>query len=433
VRRGALVLALGLLSACPDPAPVAPPSRARVRVRSFTEADAVHHLLAVPPFAFAATSAGLDRWDLRSGQAVHLGPESGLPGERIQALDYERSHQELWIATDAGLVRYDLEEAAFRAVPPPPAVLGIDSFEGATVAAAAGGGAWLGLPRGLYRVTREGEWAPTGITSAVTDLLVDGEDALWIGTEVGLFLSRDGVARALGPERGCDLASVRFLTIGPDGRVIAVGENAASRQRIAVLAGELCQSYRSSPDQRWRAAAKSQDELLILTDRRLYSMRRWGDVGRVPVRDGTQLLPVPRTDGERPAPSTYVIQPHRAALPAGAQALAAAGSEVLVGTRALGTARVAGRGQVQWLRRAALVEQATHLTVACPGADDCYVATGSRRAWRFDGERFTPTGGGERRVLAVARHHDGRVFGLRQGLDPRRIAVAEIQDGAWRD
>jgi hypothetical protein len=434
-RFVALVGVVVAAAGCPSRPPAEPAPRPGVRVRSFTEATAVHHILAVPPFAFAATGAGIDRWDLRSGQAVHLGSEHGLPGERVQALDFDPGHRELWIATDAGLTRYDLDEAAFRDVPPPPSVLGIDSFAGAVLAAARGGGTWIGLRRGLYRVSREGVWAPTGITSPVTSLLVDGDAALWIGTTVGLFVSRAGIATPLGPERGCDLASVRFVAVGPDGRVVAVGENAARRQRIAVAAGDGCHSYRVSPDQIWLAAASRPDELLVLTDNRLYSVKRWSAVGRSLVRDGMQLMPVPRPDGERPAPSPYVLQAQGGALPDGSQVLAAAGSEVLVGTRTLGTARVAaaGRGPVQWLRRGELVEQATGLTVACAAREDCYIATGSRRAWRFDGRRFTPTGGGERRVLAVARAPDGRLFGMRQGPDPRRIGLAEITRGEWRD
>jgi hypothetical protein len=427
------VVLFALAAGCPTPPAAGPLPQARVRVRSFTEATAVHHILAVPPFAFAATGSGIDRWDLRSGQAVHLGSEHGLPGERVQALDFDPEHRELWIATDAGLSRYDLDEAGFREVPPPPSVLGIDSFEGAALAAARGGGVWIGLRRGLYRVSRAGEWAPTGITSPVSDLLVDREDALWIGTAVGLFVSRAGVATLLGPERGCDLASVRFIAVGPDGRLVAVGENAARRQRIAVAAGVGCHSYRVSPDQDWVAAASRPDELLIITDQRLYSVKRWSAVGRSLVRDGMQLLPVPRPDGDRPAASPYVLQVQGGALPAGSQALAAAGSEVLVGTRTLGTARV-GRGPIQWLRRGELTEEATTLSVACASRDDCYIATGSRRAWRFDGDRFVPSGGAERRILAVARAPDGRVYGMRQGgVDSRRIALAEIVKGEWRD
>jgi hypothetical protein len=93
----------------------------------------------------------------------------------------------------------------------------------------------------------------------------------------------------------------------------------------------------------------------------------------------------------------------------------------------------AGRRSLQWLRRGELVGEATTLSVACVARDDCYVATGSRRAWRFDGERFSVTGGGDRRVLAVARDSEGRIVGLRQTVDGRSIAVAEIRRGEWRE
>ncbi|HUS65566.1 MAG TPA: hypothetical protein VMZ28_13540 [Kofleriaceae bacterium] len=438
-RRGltsaAALAALAALAGCTahaDPAP--PPPRAQVRVRAFTEATPVVHIVAAPPFAFAATASGIDRWDLRSGQALHLGSADGLAGERVQAIDLDSSHAQLWIATEVGLTRYDLASSAFGPVPPPPEALGIESFEGATLAAS-DRGVWLGLARGLYHLSPEGVWSATGITAAVSDLLIDADGALWIGTAVGLFVERAGAWRALGPERGCDLAAVRFVALGPDGRAVAVGENGDGRQRVAVAEGEGCQSYRTSPDQPWRAAASRMDELLVLTDARLFSLRRPVPGGRALGRDGMQLLTVPRIDGERPPSSPYVLRAAAAQLPAGAQALAAFEDEVLVGTRNLGTARVAADrgGAVAWLRRGELVEAAHTLSVACVSRDDCYVATGGPRAWRFDGERFVPTGGGERRVLAVARSAAGRIVGLRQTPDGQRIAVAELRGDDWRE
>ncbi|HTE52018.1 MAG TPA: hypothetical protein VK698_14290 [Kofleriaceae bacterium] len=426
----------GLLTttACPSAPPVQPVDPPRVRVTSFTEATPVRHILGVPPFAFAATSAGLDRWDLRSGQALHLGLEHGLPGERVQSLDYDL-HGELWIATDAGLVRYDVEQAAFRAVRPPPAALGVDSFEGASISATPTG-AWVGLRRGLFHVSRDGVWAPTDVTAPVTDLYAEPDEGdLWIGTAIGLFVLRGGLATPIGPDQGCDLTSVRFVAGGPDGRPVAVGQNRAGQERIALVTGGACDSYWVSPDETWVAAASRPGELLVLTDRRLYSMRRpGGSGGRALVRDGMQLLPVPRGDGGRPAPSPFILQSMSGELPAGAQALAAVGDEVLVGTRSLGTARVvSGRRALQWLRRGELMGQATSLSVACARRDDCYVATGSARAWRFDGERFSLSGGGERRALAVARGPGGRIVGLRQSADGRSIALADIHAGEWRE
>ena len=143
------------------------------------------HIVAAPPFAFAATASGIDRWDLRSGQALHLGAADGLAGERVQAIDLDRAHAQLWIATEVGLTRYDLASSAFGPVPPPPEALGIDSFEGATLAASERG-VWLGLARGLYHLSPDGVWSATGITAAVSDLLIDAGGALWIGTPVAL-------------------------------------------------------------------------------------------------------------------------------------------------------------------------------------------------------------------------------------------------------
>jgi hypothetical protein len=421
-----------VVGGCRGGDPEEPVARPRVRVHAFTEAAPVHHILAVPPFAFAATSAGLDRWDLRSGRGIHLGAENGLPGERVVALDHD-SRGELWIVTDAGLVRYDVREAAFRAVPPPSTVA-IDSFDGASVSAAPTG-AWIGLRQGLFHVTREGVWSPAQVSAGVTDLHLDARGQLWVGTSVGLFLSRGGEATQLGRESGCDLAAVRFVAAAPDGRAVVVGENETREQRIAFASTDGCHTYRASPDETWLAAASRAGEVFVLTDRHLYSMRRpSGSHGRALDRDGMQLLPVPRIDRAPPRPSPVAMQALSSRLPAGAQALAAFGDEVLVGTRSLGTARVsAGRRSLQWLRRGELVGEATSLSVACVARDDCYVATGSRRAWRFDGERFSVAGGGDRRVLAVARDSEGRIVGLRQTADGRSIAVAEIRRGEWRE
>jgi hypothetical protein len=242
-----------------------------------------------------------------------------------------------------------------------------------------------------------------------TRLLLPDLD-LWIGTSIGIFVSMEGVEAPFGPERGCDLAEVRFVLPGPDGRAVVVGANALGQQRIVLASGAGCHSYRVTPDLSWVAAAGRAGELLILTEGRLYSLRRPSGIrGRVLVRDGMQLLPVPRIDGTRPAGSPFVMQPLSGHVPAGAQVLAAFEGEILVGTRSLGTARVATGGRaVQWLRRGELVEQASSLSVACTSRDDCYLATGSTRAWRFDGEGFSPSGGGDRRALGVLRAPDGR-------------------------
>lgn len=431
----ALALAAVFATGCPNHVTDTQRAKPRVRVRSFTEATGVRQLVSVPPYVFAATGDGLDRWEPATGQVVRIRPENGLPGALVQDLAYDATDGELWIATDVGLTRYAVADQAFRDLPPPPEILGVESFDDAVITPAGDGAAWVGLPRGMFQVSREGEWAPTGITAAVNDLLVDKDGALWIATAVGLFVSQDGVATPLGAESGCDLASIRFLVQGPDERPIAVGKNAAGRQRIAIATPTGCHSYQASPNQVWRAATHRPGEVVVLSNRRLYIMALPSLFGRTLSRDGMQLLPVPRSDGERPAPSPFVLRALPGRVPAGSQTLAATDSELLVGTRHLGTARMAVRGRrdVSWLRHSELVAGATTLSVACAKRDDCYIATGSPSAWRFDGSAFEVTGGGQRRVLAVVRSSEGRIIGVRQTDDGSRMELADVADGEWRD
>ena len=74
--RSAALVALAAVAGCTSHVEPPPPSRARVRVRAFTEATPVVHIVAVPPFAFAATGSGIDRWDLRSGGLIYYNAQS---------------------------------------------------------------------------------------------------------------------------------------------------------------------------------------------------------------------------------------------------------------------------------------------------------------------------------------------------------------------
>ena len=45
-----------------------------------------------------------------------------------------------------------------------------------------------------------------------------------------------------------------------------------------------------------------------------------------------------------------------------------------------------------WLRRKQMFQDAMNLSVACARAQDCWLATGARQAWHWNGERFTAGG-----------------------------------------
>jgi hypothetical protein len=423
-------VALAVLAGCPPTPDPEPPRRTeRVRVRSFTEASAVRQLLAAPPYAFSVGDTGLDRWNLRTGEVLHITAEHGLPGERVEAMAHDPSRGWLWLATDTGIGRYDLGSSTFTSIPAPPEVLGLESLAAVALEPAADGGLWIGHDSGLYYTNTAGQWTNTGVTDPVTSIHVARDGWLWIGTGLGLIGRQpDGESFRYGIADGCDLQSVRFIVRAPDGGPLVVGENGAGKQRVVLILDGNCASYRAAPEARWDAASAGIDELVVLAGDALYSLRMPTSGARRLRRDGMRLVPVP---GVGAAPrSPYVMRTLDLPLPPGAETIAAVEDEILVGTRDLGVARlIAGkrRGRSTWLRRSELVDGARSLTVACAAADDCYLATGAE-TWRFDGERFVPidaTGD----ILAVVRSLGGTLYAVHRTENNQRIALSTIRHG----
>lgn len=397
-----------------------------MRVQSFTDATPVRALAAVPPFAFAATDGGLDRWDLRTGKRLQLSAEHGLPGEAVLALGADRERDWLWVATDAGLSRYDVAAATFTEVAPAPQVLQVGPLAGATLEAAGDGGVWLGLTGGLYYASVEGGWTNTGVTGAVHALHRDARGALWIGTDEGLLVTgADRVARALGPAEGCSLRRVTTLLAAPgDGDALAVGEGPGGEPRVAIAEPGGCTTYRMAPPDRWDAAVRQGDRVVVLAGRTLYALG--GPARRGPrrlARDGARLVPVP---GARLGGGAIDLVPLPVEVSADAEVLAATDDEILLGTRTLGTMRVpvARAARVRWLRRGELAADARLLSVACAAENDCLIATGTRRLWHFDGEVFRDVAEDGERSLGVVRGPDGTLYVLRSREgEPLRIAA----------
>ncbi len=424
-----------VLAGCPDSGGHKGPQKTeRVHVRSFTEASPVRAIAAAPPYVFTAAERGLDRWQLPDGDGLHLSAEHGLPGDRVAAMAADPERGWVWIITEGGLTRYDVKSSTFAEVPPAPSVLGLGDLQQATLAAAANGGLWIGDRKGLFYTNQAGQWTATGVTSPVTALVHTADGRLWIGGDQGLYYRQlDGQTFELGSQLGCDLARVRFIVLAPGGEPLIVGENAAGAQRVVLWRDEACATYRASPKERWLAAASRQDDVVILTERRLYSLHApHGGALRLQ-RDGMRLYPVPVAGAKGPR-SPYHIEPLDLEVPTGALVLATAGDEILVGTRDLGTARLGNgrrRARVRWLRRGELAEGASSLSVACQARDDCYVATGAPHAWRFDGDTFRRFDSGDSRVLAVVRNRKGRIYGFQRGEEDQHLVLAEIKKGVW--
>jgi len=66
-----------------------------------------------------------------------------------------------------------------------------------------------------------------------------------------------GESFRFGPDQGCLIASARVIVRGPGGAVLAIGEDKAGKQQVAIGNDQSWTSYRVSPDARWEAARLS--------------------------------------------------------------------------------------------------------------------------------------------------------------------------------
>ncbi|MCA9679494.1 MAG: hypothetical protein H6709_16695 [Kofleriaceae bacterium] len=423
------------LAACPDPRPPAPPSpRGTVRVRAITDASSVRLLAPAGPFLFAAGSHGLDRWDPATGAVLPLSSDHGLPGDRVLGMVTDPERLWLWVATDGGLGYYDVTRETFSEVPPGKLIdLGAAEVTSLRLAPATDGGVWIGHPRGLFYANPAGQWAPTPLTGEISALTLGEDGWLWIGTPEGL-VGREPTGRTYryGDQDGCEVAKVRLVARAPGGGVLVVGENAAGRQRVALRRAGTWASYKVSPDVKLEQVVPYGDGLVAIGGRKLYVLEATGaSHRRLLTRDGVRLLPTGRETGLAASPLTIAVIP--GAAPTDTISVATMGDQIFVGTRDIGIARLTAdtAAPVGWLRRRQLLDGATTLTVACRGREDCIVATGTRRAWHFDGESFEPTGPEAQAVLAVVRNGAGELYALHRGGDAATIEVSRVEAGEW--
>ncbi len=120
-------------------------------------------------------------------------------------------------------------------------------------------------------------------------------------------------------------------------------------------------------------------------------------------------------------------------MPDGVTAVNASERGLLVGTRFLGSERIEN-GVVRLYRAGDLPASAARITVACQAADECYLATGGARAWRFDGQAFDPAAidpEAGSRVLAVLRDPKGRVLAIHRGATDPTLRFSTVEEGRF--
>jgi ligand-binding sensor domain-containing protein len=423
------------LAGCPrgDGSTTPSPARGTVRVRAITDPAPVRILQPAGDYVFAVGPHGIDRWDPKSGEVLPLSQDHGLPGDRVLAVAADPERLWLWMATDGGLGYYDVKAETFSEVPATSLVDIPAAGDKLHLAAATDGGVWIGHPRGLYYTNTAGQWTSTPIQGAISALAIGEDGWLWIGAATGLIGRQPtGETYTYGPDQGCDVTRVRLVVRAPGGGVLVIGENKGGKQRVAVRKGQAWTSFKVSPDVTIDAIAAMGDGLVAKGGRHLYALAPAGAGKRKMLsRDGVRLLP---TGGETGTGAPITIELLPAMLPADATAIATAGDEIFVGTRDVGIGRWRADSMqpVSWLRRRELLAGATTLTVACRKRNDCWLATGTRRAWHFDGESFEPAGPEAQAVLAVVRSGDGDLYGLHRGGDASSIEISKIdRDGTW--
>lgn len=133
-------------------------------------------------------------------------------------------------------------------------------------------------------------------------------------------------------------------------------------------------------------------------------------------------------------PPRFDTEPVGVRLPDGVTSVATDGNNLYVGTRFLGVMRI-NRTKETPFRLFDLTSGAERLSVACVSNDECYVATGGSRAWRFDGQSFEVTEVDPEKgshVLAVVRDPAGAVLALHRGPTTKEVRISRVgAQGKW--
>jgi hypothetical protein len=400
---------------------------------TYSEPSAVTGLAASGGSLLVGTTAGLERWELQSGARTRIGEADGLVGKRVRALG-TISPTQVWIATNQTIARYDAGTRKATSLPPPAAAMAKGLSDLRVIVADPKGGAWAGGKSGLYRIDDAGAWTSGGYDGQVTALYVGPpNDTVWIGTPDGVLERNSaGVFSRYGEKEGLGIAWVSHLLAGPQGETTVVGYDAKGAHQIAFLDDATFSTFRLSPANAILAATRRQGELLLVVPGRVLSVSAApadNDAARELVRDGLHLSPV--MGKKRRAP--YRIAALPALPPPEVTHVLPLGPELFAGTRSVGTARLSlGRQDGRaWFRSHELVEGSTSLTVACRAANDCYVATGGRQAWRFDGKVFSPVTLKDAPkdgmiALAAVRAPAGEIMLLYRSLAEHGLHVAKL-------
>lgn len=421
-RITALAVTLLAAAGCPPAEthqpvrPLPPVSAGKAHLRVFTEPAGARAIATTSDgYAVVVTDNGLERWDA-TGHVV--------ASDALVARAIAQDNDTVVVATDTSIGHYRPFDDTYVEL--------AEITDDATAIAPGDSDkeAWLGTAKGLFQITSE-QLAEPLVTDAVKALARDDAGWLWIGTKNGVYGRKPtGDLVHLAPADGCTLVEVRAIVAAASNTVLAFGTDADGRERLAIGQGLTWTTYRTLPGVAFEAAVRRGTGVFALNHDRIYRIAPADGAVRPLSRDGMRLVPVAAS---AIGPPDWLIDPIDVVLPANALALGATDDALLIGTRDLGTARYrdADRHPHDWLRRRAMFSDATGLTVACTAREDCWLATGARRAWHWSGARFDADGPDDH-ILAVVRDPNNTVFAIhRHDGEPTTLHISRVDATTW--
>jgi hypothetical protein len=409
-----VVLAMLALPACHAGVGAGPatPSPGEFLVVERAETGPITALAAKAPYLWAAGAAGLRRWDVSSGdyEVVGEGDAKGTHALTALAIDDEGS---AWVATADETGRWVVDKTAGGGSEPHYQTAGSPGDVVALVPRrpVKTKGVWAGGPAGLFHYDGH-RWA---IVDGLRDIAVtwlgldeDGVTA-WIGTPGrGLYRADDHGANPApgGAAVACE-QTLGMATTAAGTRVVAGNVNGDARIYALTLAGTV--ELRAPIGIHAVALVQKGKEAVLVAgpvgSEEAYALRAL-DAGE-PVPSGGLRFTEAGTEIAH-----WVGAPTELALPRAVTAAAAVGTDLYVGSIALGVAR-ADAGRPHHLQGSELVGDADRFTVACRAHDHCLVVTDGPNAWQTDGDHYQRASVGEAKgatVLAVAADHQGNIF-----------------------
>ena len=475
-----------------DAKKTSPEAERPTQIKSFSETSAVTAVQPVGGSIWVGTSNGLQKWDIAKGTFVRVTVANGLPSDKIAALAGD-GRGGVWVMTSAGLVHDD--KKGWIKLPPAPVGAFVSGLVQTNDGLYAGGPDGLAkLQKGAW-VRLLGDTAVTALASGGKELWVGtaGKGVVrLVGEQVEVFTSEQGCE--VETVRGLTATSSGVMAIGdgPGGQRMSFYDGARFWSYKVETQGKTTFEWiRRVGDhaligagtqmfdiQRLGAgdSAPNSPVKMISVDARALKPPPTGSAHR-DLPSGATADPVaappptvaakptdtkpldskgaaksgpnanasastPTTPPQAPPQPTPSDEPVPAwtvakwgpRLPDGVTTIGSDQNLFVVGTRFLGVAKVE-ESELTPYRTFDLARDAERLTVACEGDTDCYVATGTARAWHFDGQSFgaasvDPEPGSK--VLAVLNPPRGSVVAIHSGAGDRFLRVSSVSsEGTW--